>query len=267
MREEHARNRRGVARDEIDHARRQTGFLQQLHQVVRREHRACRRLPHDGVAHERGRGRQVGGNRREVERRDGVDESFERAVVQLIPRPALAQRLLAGQFMREVRVEAPEIDDLARGIDFGLHHRLALPEHRRAVERVAPRRGEQIRGLQKHRGAILERPARPFLVRGERGVHGLGHERRRRLVIRGEHVAVVVRHHGLLNGARADVFAADDDGNVDLFAGHLREPRLERRAFRRARLVRSNRLVDGVHQAILPPAGATACVHRLRGWD
>src|SRR5450759_5454099 len=129
-----------------------------------------------------------------------------------LPGTALSWRTALGRRGRrpapglgEVRVEAPEVDDLARGIDLGLKHGLALPEHRRAIDRVAPRRGQQIRGLEEHRGAIGERPAGPLLVRRQRSVHRLSRKLRRRLVVLGKHVTVIVRHHGLLKNAVAAV--------------------------------------------------------------
>src|SRR6185437_2793749 len=48
-------NRRGIARHEIDDARGKARCLEDLHDVVRRQHGGARGLPYDGVAHERGR--------------------------------------------------------------------------------------------------------------------------------------------------------------------------------------------------------------------
>ena len=63
-----------------------------------------RRLPHDRVAHQRRRGRQVAGDRGEVERRDRVDEALERAVVGAVPdAPGVQRRLLAEDLPGEVR--------------------------------------------------------------------------------------------------------------------------------------------------------------------
>ena len=43
--------------------------------------------------------------------------------------------------------------------------------------RVAPGRRQELGGLEQDGRAIVERPARPLLVRGERGVDRLLHER------------------------------------------------------------------------------------------
>jgi hypothetical protein len=54
-----------------------------------------------------------------------------------------------------VDVEPPEVDELARGVDLGLVGGLALPEHRRGVEGGPPRAGEQRRGLEEDRCAVV----------------------------------------------------------------------------------------------------------------
>ena len=57
----------------------------QPHRPVRRELLRRRRLPDHRVAHQRRRGRQVAGDRGEVERRDRVDEALQRPVVDPVP--------------------------------------------------------------------------------------------------------------------------------------------------------------------------------------
>ena len=61
-----------VAGDQVDDAGRHPGLLEQLHGQLRGELLRVRGLPHDGVAHQRRRGRQVAGDRGEVERGHGV---------------------------------------------------------------------------------------------------------------------------------------------------------------------------------------------------
>ena len=220
------------------------GGFEHLVRVVRAEHRARGRLPDDGVAHQRGRGRQVAADGREVERRDGIDEPFERPVLHRVPHARAADGLFLVELLREGRVEAPEIDHLARRVDLRLVHRLRLSQHRRGVNRRAPRGGEQLGGAQDDGGAILPRPRRPFA--------SCGCGRRNRLldvfgsrnVVLGEHVTVIVRHHGLLGSSRADLPTADDDRDVDLLCGHRREACLELRALGRAGRVRLHRFVD-----------------------
>ncbi len=89
---------------EVDDAVGQPGLAQDLHEVVRRQHRRVRRLPHHGVAHHRRRRRQVGADRREVERRHREDEAFERTRLELVPhagrRIAAARRRCARRSAR-----------------------------------------------------------------------------------------------------------------------------------------------------------------------
>ena len=85
----------GIARHEIDDARRQAGALEEPQDVVAAQHRARRRLPDHRVAHQRGSGRQVAADRGEIEWRNGIDEAFERPVVHAVPHPVGAERLLA----------------------------------------------------------------------------------------------------------------------------------------------------------------------------
>ena len=136
-----------------------------------RELLGVRRLPHHGVAHERRRRRQVPGDRREVERRDGVDEALERSVVGAVPDAGRRDRLLGQDLPGEVDVVAPEVDELAGSVDLRLERGLRLAEQRGAVQRLPPRAGEQVRGLEEDRRPVVEgqlppRSARPPSRRG-----------------------------------------------------------------------------------------------------
>ena len=229
MIEHDARHFRGIARHEVDDARRQTRRLEQLHDVVRAQHRAGRRLPHDRASHQRRRRRQVAADRREVERRDGIDEPFEAAIVRLVPGPVRTDRLLLIELLREREVEAPEVDELRRGIDLRLKHRLRLAEHRRGVECLPPRGRQQLRGPQKHRRPLLPRPARPLTPRGRRRANRLPHFARPRLVPIRQHVPVLVRHHRLPDLLGPNLSPADDERNLNPLAGHLLQASLDLR--------------------------------------
>ncbi len=230
MIEQEVRHLGGVAGHEVDDARREAGRLEDLHDVVRAQHRTRGRLPDDGAAHERGRARQVAADGGEVERRDRVDEAFEAAVVGLIPDRVAARRLLVVELLREADVEAPEVDQLAGRIDLRLVHRLRLAEHRRGIERHAPRRGEQLGGTKEHRRAILPAPVRPVASgrgsRTDRQPHFLGAS----LVVVGQHMRMLVRHHRLPGLAGPHFLSADHQRNIDALARHRRQPRLDGRA-------------------------------------
>src|SRR4051812_41893383 len=140
MLERHGGHVDAVARQHVDHARWETGLLEQFHGQVRRELLGGRRLPDHGVAHEGRRRRKVAGDRGEVERRDRVDEAFEGPVVAAVPEPAAVRdRLLGEDAPREVDVEPPEVDELARRVDLRLERGFRLAQHGRRVQPLAPR--------------------------------------------------------------------------------------------------------------------------------
>ena len=262
------RDRTGVAGNEVDHARGETRRLEHPHQVVAAEHRGSRRLPERDVSHQRGRAREVAGDGGEVERRDRVDEPLERPVLDAIPHSGSGDRLVLVQALGEVHVEPEEIDQLGRGIDFGLVRGLALAQHRGGVDRVAPRRGEQVRRLQDHTGPVFPRPGGPIPISLPRGLDGaLG------LFLPGhvpgcQHVPMLVRHHRLVRAAGPHLFTPDDQGELDLLALHLGQLRLERLALRGPRSVRPHRLVDrdrdlniSTHSTmLLPPILGSGCL-------
>ena len=143
----------------------------------------------------------------------------------------------------ELDVEAPEVDQLARGVDLRLVRGLGLAEHRRRVERVAPRSGEQVRGAEKHGGAVLPRRAMPVLPR-------LGCRRDRPLDLCGaalvhgcEHAVFRVRLHRLGGRSGLDVLAADHERDLEPLVPHLLEPQPEARALRGAGRIVLDRLV------------------------
>ncbi len=160
-----------AAADHVDDARREAGLVEHLHQeVVYKQGLRCR-LEDDGIAHQRGRGGQVGSDRREVERAHGEDEAFQRPVFEAVPGGAVVERLLSKQLVGEVSVITPEVDGLAGSVDLCLVHRLRLAQHRGGVDGVAPRAGEQRGRPQKHSGTLVERGGGPCAARFERCGH------------------------------------------------------------------------------------------------
>ena len=235
--------------DEVDDAVGEARRLPEPHQVVGREHRRRGRLPEDDVAHQRRRGGQVAGDRREVERRDGEDEPLERPVLDAVPDAGPRERLLGVDARHELDVEAEEVDQLAGGVDLRLVGGLRLPEHRRGVEGVAPGAGEQLGGAQEDGGALLPRPARPVLPgRGgslDRGGDLLGTA----LLDVGEHVLARVRHQRRTRPAGRDVLAADHERRLDPLACHLRQARRQRRPLGAPGRELAHRLVAGRRHA------------------
>ena len=198
--EQRIRDLHGIARHEVDDTRRQAGRLEQLQHVVRAQHGGGRRLPYHGVAHQRGGAGQVAADGGEVERRDGVHEPLERAVLHLVPHGVAAVGLLGHQLLGKRDVEAPEI----------------------------------------HEG-----PAGPLPARGQGGVDGLAGMVGRPFVVGGQHVRVLVGHHGLAERTRAHLLAADHQRDVHRLGGHQREARLDLVALAAARSVGEVGLVLG----------------------
>jgi hypothetical protein len=124
-----------------------------------------------------------------------------------------------------------------------LKYRFRLPQHRRRVDRRAPRRRKQFGGAKQHCRAILPRPAAPlapaFCRRGDCLLHVLGS----REVIVGKDVLVIVRHDCVRRPPCPDFLPADHQRNLDALSRHLFEPCLQFRALRRAGCIRFVRLI------------------------
>ncbi len=200
--EVHARERRMIEarfdhrlrrpHDEVDDPVGEPRLAEQVEDLVRRPESVRRRFPDDRVPEERRCRRQVRRDRREIERRDRRDETFERARFERVPHARRGDRLLE-ETMREVDVEAQEVDELARRIDLGLDARLALTEHRRGVEAGSPAPGREFGRPKEDRASCRLRRARPSLPRRERGFDGSADVRLVAFVRAGEEEAVVVR--------------------------------------------------------------------------
>ncbi len=134
------------------------------------------------------------------------------------------------KFARVVGVEAPEIDELARCVNFGLEHRFRLVQHCRGVDAVAPVAREQVGAALENRRTRLEPERNPVPLRRDRrragaldfGLASQVHPR--------QHVAVVVRDDLLDGVSRQDRFAVDDARHLD----HRRQLSLQLRLQRRA---------------------------------
>ena len=236
--------------DEVDDPVREAGLLEDAHRVVGGEHRRRGGLPEHGVAHERGRAREVAADRGEVERRDGEDEAFERPVLQAVP--DARARTGCSSYIRVMNagLKRQKSIELAGRVDLGLVGGLGLAEHRGRVQRVAPRarRAARPRGGRRRpapptgRGASPPRP-RPTALTAASTSFGAA------LVDVREDVVLVVRHHRFLGGAGAHLLAADDQRDVQALVPHLLQAQLEARALGRAGRVVPDRLVDGRRNA------------------
>ena len=252
------RDLRRTAADHVDHARRHARLQQELHQEMADQQRLGRGFEDDGVAHEHRGGGQVARNRGEVEGADRKDESLERPILEAVPRGAVVVGLVAQELIAEKCVEAPEVDRLACGIDLRLVHGFRLAEHRRRIDRVAPRPGQQRgRAKQDSRTLVVLRGG-PHLPRGERGVdrvvHVLGPADR------------VLGNRQLMSVGRADVaaraaptpFAADLHGHLGARICELSQSCLEGLAVRIAWCVRTHSFVGGLRDLEMSVGGHVA---------
>ena len=241
----HPRYRLPVPGDQVDHPGRQPGRLEQAHRVVRGQLLGRRRLPHHHVAEQGGRGRQVAGDRGEVERGDGQHEALERAVLHPVPYAGRGFRLLAEDLPGVVDVVPPEVDHLAGGVDLRLVRRLGLAEDGGGVDGGAPRPGQQFGRLEEDRGPVVETERTPagrrLLGRVDRG----GHVHVGGVTEPAEDVPAVVRLDHVDQVAGWHLLAAvDGHGEFGLLAGEFLYLALQRGPLVAARLILPDRLVD-----------------------
>ena len=204
-----------------------------------------RRFPHDRVAHQRRRGRQVTADGREVEWRDRVDEPLERTVIHPVPHPGRGVRLLPVDLLGVVHVEAEEIDQLAGAVDLRLIRRLALAQHRGGIDDGAMRRRQQLGRLEEHRRPVLESPVRPVALGFDGGAHGGPDRRRIGLVRPCQHSPVRMGRDYVHRLSGPDLPATRDDRDLDLFRAHQRERGLERLPLGGPGRIGQHRLIDG----------------------
>lgn len=238
-------DRSAVAIDEVDHTVGQPGLAQQRHGEVRRILGVGRWLPDHGIAHQGRRRRQVSGDRREIEGRRGIDEALERPIVDAVPDARRRQWLLLQKPPHVVDVEAPEVDQLGRRVDFRLMRRLGLPEHGRGVQPVPPGTGEQIGRAQEDRRALLPRRCRPIVPGAPGCLDGRLHLGPFGQMSIGQNMAVRVRHDGRLEPAGRDLPAVDDQRQLDPPTGQGAQRRLQLRPLHRARRIEPDDLVFG----------------------
>jgi hypothetical protein len=196
-----------------------------------------RRFPHDGVAHQRRRARQVGGDGSEIEGRHRIDKTFERPVVDLVPHAGGRDRLFRLQAQHEFDVEAEEVHEFRRRIDLGLVDRLGLAEHGRGVERRPPGARGEVGGLEENRRAFLPGAPGPVVRRPPCRIYRLLHLGSIRQVRQRQHPAMIVWLDGFLEPAGAHFPAVDYERQLDTRRLELSQPRFDGASLRRARCI------------------------------
>ena len=230
--------------DEVDHAVRQPGFLQQSHNDVGGVGGSGGRLPDDGVAEQSRAGREIAGNRGEVERCDGEDKPFQRPVLKLVPGPRWGEWLFGVDACHEGDVEPPEVAQLAGGIDLSLVDRLRLPKHGCRIQPVAPGASQKLGGAQKDRRPVRPGRGSPFRPRMCGRVDGQPDLLLTTLMHVGQDVLLFVGHDDGTELSRAHIGAPDNQGDLDSLSALAGEALLQAGSRVRTGGICSHRLVD-----------------------
>ena len=160
----------GVTGDELDDILGKTSFLEDLVDDGAGVDVVLRRLPQDNVSENRGRN-QVTTDGGEVERRNGVDESLERSVVNARPDAVCTTlRLFAHDLGGVVTRQSEEIGQLSSSVNFALPNVLALSKHSRGNQLITVLRCRQLGGTLEDGRSINERCVLPVLLRLEGGL-------------------------------------------------------------------------------------------------
>lgn len=154
----------------MDDAGRQAGFAEDLVDEVVAKDGRVRGLPHDNIAHEGRRTRQIPADGCEIERTDGQDEAFQRAIVESVPAAdSVLGRLLLLESLGKGAIEAPKVAQLGRRVYLGLPCILALSKHRGGHHPVAK---QGSKGRRIYRCFVLSKSAalRNIAARSENGI-------------------------------------------------------------------------------------------------
>ena len=195
--------------DQIDDSRRQPGLVEDFHVELGGVVGLIGRLPDDGVPQQCGGAGKVSGDRREVERRDREDESFQRTILHPVPETGGGDRLVGVDLGHELRVVSQKVDELADGVDLRLEGVLRLAQHRHGVDARAIGAADQFGRFQEDGRAIFPRHVPPFLPCSQSRIDCPADVAFVPLVIAAENVLPLVRRAQLHQVPGLDPFAAD----------------------------------------------------------
>ena len=153
-------------------------------------------------------------------------------------------------------VEAPEVNQLARCVNFSLEYSLGLVQHRRRVDAIAPIAREQVGAALENRRTLLESKRNPVSLRCNRGRACILYFRPARKVHFRQDVAVVVWDNLFDGIAREDILAMDDARDLHHRGQLPVHLILQRRALRAVRGVVQYWLVSRMTAHTSVPAGA-----------
>ena len=204
------------------------------------------RLPQCHVAHQSGRRGKVSGNCREVERRNGQDESLQRTVLHAVPNSGRALRLLGVDFDHELHVKAQKIGEFAGRIDFGLVHCFGLSQHGCRIDFVAVGPTHEVGRAQENSGAFKPGHGRPRGVGGQRSLNGLLDMLLASPVVAANYSLVVMGRTAFPKASASDLSAPDKHRNIHFFAQHLLVGLQKSAAFWASGCIAQYRLIDGL---------------------
>ena len=221
-------------------------LAEDFHDYPCRIHLRIGRLPQGYVAHQSGRRRKVSGNCREVEWRNGQDESLKSTVFHAVPHSGRALGLLGVDFGHELHVKAQKIREFAGCIDFSLVHRFGLSQHGCRIDFVAVGPAHQVGRAQEDSGAFKPGHGRPRGVGGQRSVNGLLDVLLAPPVVAANYALVVMGRTAFPKASAANLPAPDKHRNIHFFAQHLLVGLQKPAAFWASGCIAQYRLVDGL---------------------
>ncbi len=171
-------------------------------------------------------------------------------MVESVPDERCVGRLDVINLLSEMAVEAPEVNQLADGIDFRLEDGLGMRQHGSGVHDVPIRSGDEISRFQENGGTLFPRHVCPGALSLDRRLHRHSDFFLTSLVIVPQHLGVIVRRADFHFGVGFDFFSVDDHGDFKRGTFQFRQRFFQLGTFRGTGSVVENRFVFGGWYAI-----------------
>ena len=183
----------------------------------------CRRFPDCHISHHGRRHVQVRGNGSKVERRERKHETFQSTIFHPVQDTCFRIRLV-GIYLTGIKsTETKEVDQFARSVDFCLERILALSQHDGCVQYITIFSGKQFCYTQHDGSTFYPRKFRPFLMRLHCCIDSHLHFFLSGLMISGQYMVVIMRHHDFTGIACTDFFTSDNQWYIPFFRRELRK--------------------------------------------
>lgn len=162
-----------VTRDELNYVGGKTSFHEDLvHKVIGGDCRG-RGLPNHDVAHQSRSCGEISGDGGKVERRDGIDETFQWAVFNTVPYSRrIVDRLLCIQILGVLNIEPQEVTEFRSSINLRLPSILSLSHHRRSHQLITILGTDQICSFEENSRSVSKRHRLPSRLGGKGGFDG-----------------------------------------------------------------------------------------------